>query len=214
MMNGTWQLRPLWEVATQFQYGLSVRGESSGRYPILRMNCQDDGDVVLRDLQFVDLAAAEASSYLLRRGDILFNRTNSHDLVGRTAIFDHDAKAVFASYLIRISVDRSRLDPQFLNQFLNWDNTQTELRKLASRGVSQSNISAGKLRDFAVPIPSLDEQRRIASALSAVRNAVRVHQRGCNSALVLKRAAMREVFTRGLRGEAQKESEAAHFLRS
>jgi restriction endonuclease S subunit len=62
-----------------------------------------------------------------------------------------------------VAVDGERLDPHYLNYFLNWDVAQVQLKKLASRSVSQANISASKLRDFAIPIPpTLDEQREIS----------------------------------------------------
>jgi type I restriction enzyme, S subunit len=182
-----WPVRPIGEFTSQMQYGLSIRGEPEGRYPILRMNCQEDGNVLMRDLQFVDLDRATAEAYQLRAGDILFNRTNSYELVGRTAILEHDAEAVFASYLVRVAVDRERLNPRCLNYFLNWDVAQAELKKLASRGVSQANISASKLRGFAIPIPpTLDEQREIVEILDAIDRKIDLHKR--------KRAVLEELF--------------------
>lgn len=172
-----WDMRPIGAFTRKIQYGLSIRGERSGRYPILRMNCQQNGKVVMRDLQFVDLDEPTARAYQVRPGDILFNRTNSYELVGRTAIVEMETDAVFASYLVRLSLDESRLDPRFLNHFLNWDVAQSELRKLASRGVSQANISAGKLRDFPVPVPALEEQREIIAVLDAVDAKIELHKR-------------------------------------
>ena len=112
-MPENWELRPIGEFAHQLQYGLSVRGEPTGRYPILRMNCQQDGKVLLRDLQFVNVDDKTAKAYRVKPGDILFNRTNSYELVGRTAIVEMETNAVFASYLVRVSVDNKRLNPQF-----------------------------------------------------------------------------------------------------
>ena len=116
-MPESWELRPIGEFAHQLQYGLSVRGEPAGHYPILRMNCQQDGKVLLRDLQFVNVDKKTAKTYRVKPGDILFNRTNSYELVGRTAIVEIETNAVFASYLVRVSVDNKRLDPRFLNHF-------------------------------------------------------------------------------------------------
>ena len=182
----SWELRPIGEFAHQLQYGLSVRGEPSGRYPILRMNCQQDGKVLLRNLQFVNVDDDTAKNYRVKPGDILFNRTNSYELVGRTAIVEVETNAVFASYLVRVSVDNKRLDPRFLNHFLNWDSAQAELKKLASRGVSQANISAGKLREFGIPVTDLDEQGEIVSILDAIDHKIDLHRR--------KRAVLDELF--------------------
>ncbi len=182
----SWELRPIGEFAHQFQYGLSVRGEPSGRYPILRMNCQQDGKVLLRDLQFVNVDDETAKTYRVKPGDILFNRTNSYELVGRTAIVEIETSAVFASYLVRVSVDNKRLDPRFLNHFLNWDSAQAELKKLASRGVGQANISAGKLREFGIPVTDLDEQGEIVAILDAIDRKIDLHRR--------KRAVLDDLF--------------------
>ena len=185
-MPESWGLSPLGDLARQMQYGLSIRGASQGRYPILRMNCQQDGKVILRDLQYVDIDNATFDRYRVRRNDLLFNRTNSFELVGRTAIVEANTEAVFASYLIRVSADDRLLDPPFLNYFLNWDVTQGELKKLASRGVSQANISAGKMKGFRIPTPGLDEQRKIASILDAIDRKSDLHRR--------KRAVLEELF--------------------
>ena len=121
----SWEVTAIDDVAVTTQYGLSVRGRTSGTYPILRMNCQEDGKVHYRNLQFVDLEFGELwNRFRLRPGDLLFNRTNSIDLVGRMAIIEDDRPAVFASYLVRLVVDADRCIPEFLNCFMNWPRTQ------------------------------------------------------------------------------------------
>lgn len=145
------------------QYGLSVRGSGTGTVPILRMNNLVEGKIEPTNLQWVDLDARTQAAYMLRPGDVLFNRTNSQDLVGKTGLFDHDGAFVFASYLVRLTFDESVAVSPFMNAYLNLASTQRRLKGIASRGVSQSNISAGKLGNFLVPVPSLDEQREIAT---------------------------------------------------
>src|SRR5213083_1849584 len=120
MTKKAWTWSRLGDLTQRMQYGLSVRGGVEGRYPILRMNCQQDGKVLFRDLQYVDLDANAARAYRVQPGDILFNRTNSYELVGRTAIAEVESEAVFASYLVRIVLDKSQVDPHFINFFLNW----------------------------------------------------------------------------------------------
>jgi type I restriction enzyme S subunit len=142
------------------------------------MNCQENGKVVMRNLQFVNPDASTLEDFRVQPGDILFNRTNSYELVGRSAIVEDDIEAVFASYLIRLSVDPMRVNSWFLNHFLNWGVAQLELKKLASRAVGQANINASKLRGFAVPVPpDLDEQREIATILDAIDRKVDLHKR-------------------------------------
>ena len=163
-----WDVVRLGEVIGGTQYGLSMRGNQQGQYPILRMSNLIDGRVNTSDLQYVDLDEASFNKFRLNGGDILFNRTNSFELVGKTALFCVCDDFVFASYLIRVVPDTAMLVPEYLNYYLNWDTSQTRLKTLASRGVSQSNINATKLKGFSIPLPPLPTQQKIASILSTV----------------------------------------------
>lgn len=98
-MPESWRVVRLGEVLLQTQYGLSLRGSSAGSYPIIRMNNLLDGRVNSSDLQYVELSSREFQKFRLNQEDIVFNRTNSHDLVGKTAIFDLDGDYVFGLIL-------------------------------------------------------------------------------------------------------------------
>lgn len=164
----SWDALPIGDLVTMAQYGLSVRGNKEGRYPILRMNCQDDGIVIFDNLQHVDLDEKTFSAYRLTKGDLLFNRTNSHELVGRTAMVREERAAVFASYLVRLRAN-DRIRPGFLNYYLNQTSTQAALRGFATRAVGQSNISASKLKTFVVPVPrTMDQQKEIEETLDCI----------------------------------------------
>ena len=182
----SWDVVSIGSVATNTQYGLSVRGQTSGAYPILRMNCQEDGKVHYRNLQFVDLDNVTFGSFRLQPGDLLFNRTNSIELVGRMAMVEDARDAVFASYLVRVSLDDARCLPAYLNYFMNWPKTQDDIKRLASRAVGQANINASKLRTVLFPLPTLDEQREIAAALDAIDRKIDLHRR--------KRAVLDDLF--------------------
>lgn len=159
-----WRCLEIGKLVAQAQYGLSVRGERIGNYPILRMNNLDQGRVDTHDLQRIDLDASLAAKFRLNPGDVLFNRTNSHDLVGKTALFNEEGDYTFASYLVRLKAN-GEIDPAYLVHYLNWEVAQARLRMLATRAVSQSNISAAKLKTFAVPVPPLAEQEQIIGIL-------------------------------------------------
>jgi type I restriction enzyme S subunit len=171
-----WDVVPLGEVVIETQYGLSKRGEATGQYPILRMNSLYDGCITTDDLQYVDLDDDEFAKFRLNRGDILFNRTNSYELVGKTSLFDLSEDYVFASYLIRVVPDSKRLRPEYLSYYFNTEFTQNRLRQLATRGVSQSNISATKLKGFAIPLPPLLGQKKIGEILTQVDCKLKVEE--------------------------------------
>jgi len=165
-----WEVVRLGEVAVKLQYGLSLRASLHGRFPILGMNNIQEGKIIVKDLnlKYIDLGDETFLKFKLNKGDILFNRTNAPNLVGKTAVFNIDGNYVFASYLIRIVTNHSKISPEYLNYYLNRNFVQKDLKKLASRGVSQSNISATKLITFQIPLPPLPTQQKIASILSAI----------------------------------------------
>ena len=140
------------------------------------MNNLGDGKVIANDLQYVELDDQTFEKFRLNAGDILFNRTNSFDLVGKVGLFNLDAPFVFASYLIRVVVDRDKVNPEYVNRYLDWGECQARLKMLASRGVSQSNINATKLRGFRIPLPLRSEQQEITDVLSAVDHKIAMLQ--------------------------------------
>ena len=160
-------VRPLGEVST-CQYGLSCALNETGEYPILRMLNYEEELVIANDLKFADMPDKVASNFILKEGHILFNRTNSAELVGKVGIFKLDGIYLFASYLVRIKTIRNMLIPEFLNFYLNSNSGQKAVRAFATPGVSQSNISAGNLKKVNVPVPPLTEQSSIAQELSQI----------------------------------------------
>lgn len=171
------------------------------------MTNQINGRIKAEKLQYADVTDKQLQSHRVEKGDLLFNRTNSLDLVGRTAIFDLPGDYVFASYLIRLRTNAVDLDPEFLNFYLGGEETQKRLKGIATRAVSQSNISATRLQGFPIPLPQLPEQKRIAVVLSTVQRAIEAQERIIQTTTELKKALMHKLFTEGTRGEKQKHSE-------
>ena len=100
-------------------------------------------------------------------GDILFNRTNSFEHVGRTGIFDLDGDYCFASYLIRVSVSEDTANAFYVNAFMNTEAFQVEIKQYATRAIGQSNINAKSLAAYRIPVPPLTTQNRIVAELEA-----------------------------------------------
>jgi type I restriction enzyme S subunit len=124
-----------------------------------------NGEADLSDLKYSD--AIEAQTLRLRPGDVLFNRTNSIDHVGRTGIWRGQLdEASFASYLVRLVPDPRRLSGEFLNRWLNGERTQIRIRRWATPGVHQVNINPTNLRKTLVALPaSVYEQERASTVL-------------------------------------------------
>ncbi len=160
-----WRVAPLREFLASSDYGISSSLSDSGRVPVLRMNNFADGEAKLDDLKYSD--GADAARLTLSPGDVLFNRTNSMEHVGRTGIWRGQLDVVsFASYLVRL-VPNERLTNEYLNRLLNLRQTQIDLRRWATPGVHQVNVNPTNLRRVVVAVPdSLSEQDRICEALA------------------------------------------------
>lgn len=198
-LPASWGVATLGEYLTEAQYGISAKGSESGRYAVLRMTNQRQGRISSDNLQYVELTTNQFHRFRVERQDILFNRTNSFELVGRTAIFDLEGDFVFASYLIRLRTDAERLRPFFLNHYLNWEETQVRLKSIASRAVSQSNISATRLRGFFVPVPKPDEQDEIIEKLDCLDQKLSVHARRHVALTALFRTLLHQLVTAKIR---------------
>ncbi|MGB9694091.1 MAG: restriction endonuclease subunit S, partial [Fervidobacterium sp.] len=161
-----WEVVRLGDVLELCQYGLSARFGEEGRYRILKMDDIVDGVAIPDNAKYIDLDERTFENFKLEKGDILFNRTNSYELVGRTGIFLLDGDYTFASYLIRLRPKRDIVDSQFLTYYMIFSNNR--LRQLATRAVHQANINATNLQSFSVPLPPLAEQKQIAETLVAL----------------------------------------------
>ena len=149
----------LQDVALDFSYGSSEKSKPHGKVPVLRMGNIQGGSINWSDLVFTD-NESEIAKYELTYGDVLFNRTNSPELVGKTAIYDQGPRAIYAGYLIRIKCTEE-LNPFYLNYCLNSPMGRAYCWSVKSDGVSQSNINAKKLAAFSFRLPSIEEQAEI-----------------------------------------------------
>jgi type I restriction enzyme, S subunit len=209
----SWTVAPVSSVVQTFQYGLSVPMKEKGSLPILRMGNIQDGEIRMSDLKFVSLATAETDPYLVKRGDVLFNRVNSQEWVGKVGIYRHDTASVFASYLIRLIPDASKIDKFYLGHVLNSYSAQCRIKRYATPGVQQVNINATNLGKVLIPVPvgskGLSEQREIAAVLEAAEGAVRAYQTLLDRQHALKASLMYRLLTEGIRAQVHAEDAAA-----
>ena len=154
-----WPLVSLRDVSRDFSYGSSAKSDSNGDVPVLRMGNIQSGRLDWSDLVY-STDENEIKKYMLHAGDILFNRTNSPELVGKTAIYKGERPAIYAGYLIRVRCSE-QLNPDFLNYCLNSPQGRHYCWQVKTDGVSQSNINAKKLAAFRFGLPEIEEQTEI-----------------------------------------------------
>ena len=159
-----WKWVKLGEVCTSVEYGSAAKSKENGKVPVLRMGNIQNGKFDWSDLVYTD-DEKEIKKYLLKKNDVLFNRTNSAELVGKTAIYKGERKAIFAGYLIRINRIESLIDADYLTYYLNTHAAKSYGDTVRSFGVNQSNINGTKLKNYPLPLPILEEQHRIVEEI-------------------------------------------------
>lgn len=159
-----WPVVTVGDVLAAADYGSSSKATSDGTgLPMIRMgNVTYAGNLDLANLKYVDLAAADVERYSLRTGDILFNRTNSKELVGKTGLWDGSCEAIVASYFIRLRVKRDVVSPYFLWAFMNTAHMKRVIFDTARGAIGQSNINSKELKSFSLPLPPFTLQERFA----------------------------------------------------
>ena len=191
-----WESASLAVFVPSAEYGISTSLGESG-YPVLRMNNLLDGEAELSDLKFTDAPVPE--HLWLRDGDVLFNRTNSWEHVGRTGIWRGQIEsATFASYLVRLNPHPDKLLSEInpLNFWLNWERIQIAMRRQATPAVQQVNINPTNLRSIPAAFPrNLDEQTAITVRISAVREVLNAYREHLYKLKSMKAGLMQDLLT-------------------
>lgn len=157
----------LGELLVDSCYGTSQRSSPDGLTPIVGIPHVHSGRVELDTRSRVDLPEDERRKLTLRSGDILLIRTNGNRaVVGQTGVVTGESDAVFASYLVRLRVDSERLEPRYLNYWMNSPAGRRQVRRVITEA-GQANVNPTELRKLVrVPLPSVSKQRQIASSIS------------------------------------------------
>ena len=162
-LPGGWSWTRVASISDEPSYGTSKKSDREGTMPVLRMgNITRVGTIDYTDLVYTS-DADDIAKYALRPGDLIFNRTNSREWVGKVAYYDGSIPAVYAGYLVRFRV--ILINPKYINYAMCTQYERNWCANVKTDGVNQSNINARKLKSFLVPVPPLAEQRRIVDAL-------------------------------------------------
>ncbi|EES0914216.1 restriction endonuclease subunit S [Escherichia coli] len=142
------------DLVDSVNYGTSAKASiDSGEYPILRMgNITYQGRWDFTDLKYLDLSVKEKDKFLVKEGDLLFNRTNSKELVGKTAVYEEDRPMAFAGYLIRVRPN-SIGNNYYISGYLNSIHGKITLMNMCKSIVGMANINAQELQNIEILIP-------------------------------------------------------------
>ena len=154
-----WETYSIGQLATDVRYGTSKPASPDGEYKYIRMNNMTyEGGLDLSDTKRITLEGKELDNALVRHGDLLFNRTNSRDKVGKTCVFKFDEPMVIAGYIIRVRLCDS-IEADYLATYLNTSHSKRMLREMAHGAVNQANINAKEMQSIVVPVPPVELQR-------------------------------------------------------
>ena len=189
----------LGDVADSFSYGSSSKSSPTGKIPVLRMGNIQNMALDWRDLVYTS-NDQEIEKYSLITGDVLFNRTNSPELVGKTALYQGERPAIYAGYLIRIRCGNKLLS-KYLNYCLNSPMGRLYCWNVKTDGVSQSNINAKKLAAFRFLLPVIEEQEEIVCRIEKALDWLNIVYKEQEQATHLLNRLDQANLTKAFRGE-------------
>ncbi|MFT5256358.1 MAG: type I restriction enzyme S subunit [Candidatus Paceibacteria bacterium] len=167
LSNKNWLTVKLGEACEKVEYGSSTKSSREGLLPVLRMGNIQNRRLVWNDLKYSN-NKEDNDKYLLKYNDVLFNRTNSPEWVGKTAIYKGEMPAIFAGYLIRIIRKEDLLDADYLNYYLNSQIAKDYGDTVVISSVNQANINGTKLKSYPIPLPDIETQKQIVQKLDSL----------------------------------------------
>lgn len=189
-----WEIGTIRDIVTEVRYGSSRPAVDGGKYPYLRMNnITYGGELDLSDTKRIDIPDNELEKCTVRRGDVLFNRTNSKELVGKTCVYDRDELMVLAGFVIRIRV-KDRILPEFLSAFLNTDFSKQMLFGMCKTAIGQANINAQELQNIGLYLPPVELQRRFVQFKKETDKSKLTIQKSLDELETLNKALMQKYF--------------------
>ena len=192
-----WKKGTIRDVVADVRYGSSRPAVDDGKYPYLRMNnITYGGELDLSDVKRIDVPENELEKCTVRRGDVLFNRTNSKELVGKTCVYDRDEMMVLAGFVIRVRVNDLVL-PEFLSAFLNTDFSKRTLLGMCKAAIGQANINAQEMQSIGIYIPPIELQKEFVQFKNQTDKSKLAIEQSLDKLKILRKSLMQEYYGQG-----------------
>lgn len=195
-----WEEKKLGEVCQKMQYGSSSKSVATGDVVVLRMGNIQNFEIDWSDLKYSN-DKNENEKYQLVENDVLFNRTNSPELVGKSAIYRGTYPSIYAGYLINVKYKKNILNGEYLNYYLNCDKTREYGFSIMSSSVNQANISASKLKEYKINFPSIEDQLEISARLKKLKLWIDEYITNCNIKLSHVDQLKKSILQKAIQGE-------------
>lgn len=188
------------DITLRVEYGTSTKSLNEGEIPVLRMGNMQNGKIDWSDLKYSN-DPTDNDEYLLQDEDVLFNRTNSPELVGKAVIYKGYRPAIFAGYLIRLNQIREVMNGYYLNYFLNSVTAKNHGNMVKTDGVNQSNINGTKLVNYPIPLCSKREQNQIVQEIETRLSVIDQLEQTINENLQKAQALRQSILKQAFSGE-------------
>ncbi|MBO4706871.1 MAG: restriction endonuclease subunit S [Spirochaetaceae bacterium] len=189
-----WEKTELGNMCKEVRYGTSKPAIENGKYTYLRMNnITFEGELDLANTKTIDISDEELPKCSVQKGDILFNRTNSIELCGKTCLYKLDETMVIAGYIIRVRVNE-KLNPQYVSTFFNTKSIKKLLKEMAKGAVNQANINAQEMQSIQIPVPPITLQNEYDSFVQQIDKSKFAVQKSLEKAETLYKSLMQEYF--------------------
>ena len=191
-----WKTGKIRDLVSEVRYGSSRKASDGdeGKYPYLRMNnITYSGELDLTDTKTIDIPDDELDKCTVKRGDLLFNRTNSKELVGKTCVYNRDEMMVLAGFVVRVRLNDKAL-PEFVSAFMNTDFSKAMLLAMCKAAIGQANINAQELQNIGIYIPPIELQRSFVQFKEQIDKSKSVVQKALDEAQLLFDSLMQKYF--------------------
>ena len=196
----SWEKKSVGELCISLKYGTAKKSDASGNVVVLRMGNLQQGEIDWSDLVYSN-DPDDIEKYKLFPGDVLFNRTNSAALVGKTAIYRGEHPAIYAGYLIKLDYDHDKIIGDYLNYALNTLDAKKYCNSVKTDGVNQSNINAKKIGAYSFNVPSIPEQEKIVSVIQKLLSKEQQAKEAAEAVLDQIDLMKKSILARAFRGE-------------
>lgn len=190
-----WERCKIGDLTKKTQYGSSKKASlTDGEFAMLRMNnITYNGDVILDELKYVNLDDKEQEKHLVHKGELLFNRTNSKELVGKTAVYDHSEPIAYAGYLIKL-IPNELANSYFISGYLNSNYGKRYLYNLAKNIVGMANINAKELQAIPIYMPPKKLQDEYENKIKKINKSIELFKQGRTDLEKLYGSLMQKAF--------------------
>lgn len=197
-----WAWATIDQISEKVRYGTSAKCSSDPKgVPILAMGNIINGELSSENLKYLPENHDEFPDLILIKGDILFNRTNSPELVGKTALFrNFTEKCSFASYLIQLRVSK-RIKPELIVYYINSFYGKQWIKSVVIQQTGQANVNGTKLKQLTFPLPSFEEQKKIVENVDRYLSLLKEKERSVLKTLKLAKFLRHSILKKAFEGK-------------